>query len=101
MSSLHKRTLFALRGNKSRTIKQADKGSCIVVQDTKDYLEQGLAFLSDPETYEEIQDVSSLTAQKANDILAKYKAMGQLNNYTVGEHRMDTENLREQRMYFF
>ena len=100
MSSLHKRTLFALRGDKSRTIKQADKGSCTVVQDTKDYLEQGLAFLSDPETYEEIQDVSSLTAQKTNDILAKYKAMGQLNNYMVGAHRTDTENLGEQRMYF-
>ncbi len=34
LSTIHKRTLFALRGDKSRTIKPADKGSCIVVQDT-------------------------------------------------------------------
>ena len=64
MSSVHKRTLFALRGDRTRTIKQADKGSCIVVQDTEDYIREGLAFLDDPNTYEELQeDPSEQTAK--------------------------------------
>ena len=101
MSSLHKRTLFALRGDKTRTIKQADKGSCIVVQDTEDYIQQGLQFLSDPEVYEELQEDSSVsTAERANEMLDKYSRTRQLSGYTAGAHKADLTNLREQRMYF-
>ena len=101
MSSLHKRTLFTLRGDRSRTIKQADKGSCIVVQDTADYNHLGLQFLRNPESYEELEtDPSMDTAKKANEMLDKFKRAGRLPSYTAEAHKTDLTNLREQRMYF-
>ena len=101
MSSEHKRALFTLRGDKSRTIKPADKGSCIVIQDTEDYLQQGLAFLSDPETYRELEsDTSTETAHKANDLLERLHRQGMLTRYTATAHSAKLEELRQQRMYF-
>ena len=101
MSSLHKRMLFALRGDRSRTIKQADMGSCIVVQDTADYNHLGLQFLGNPESYEELEtDPSMDTAKKANEMLDKFKRAGRRSDYTAEAHKTDLTNLREQRMYF-
>ena len=101
MSSLHKRTLFALRGDKSRTIKQADKGTCIVVQDNTDYIDQGLKFLRDPEIYLELEEDPSMeTATRANELLDKFNRASRLSRYTTEAHKTDLANLREQRMYF-
>ena len=101
MSSLHKRTLFALREDRTRTIKQADKGSCIVVQDTEDYIKEGLAFLDDLNTYEELQeDPLEQTARSANELLSKFKKQGLINGYTENAHRSDLKKVKEQRIYF-
>ncbi len=43
LSRDHQQALSNLRKDKSLTIKPADKGTCIVVQDTKKYLEEGLS----------------------------------------------------------
>ena len=101
MSSEHKRTLFTLRGDKSRTIKPAEKGSCIMIQDTEDYLQPGLAFLSDPETYRELEsDTSTEMAHKANDLLERLHRQGMLTRYTAAAHSAKLKELRQQRMYF-
>ena len=65
--------LSNLRRDKSITVKPTDKGTCIVVQDTKDYLEEGLKELSDESTYKEIEDDNSKKiAKKANDLIEEY-----------------------------
>ncbi len=47
LSQSHQRVLTNLRKNKSNTIKQADKSTCIIIQDTIQYLEYGLKELAD------------------------------------------------------
>ncbi len=100
LSTIHKRTLFALRGDKSRTIKPADKGSCIVVQDTTDYIKEGKEFLSDKKTYEKLDsDISHQTAEKAKQLLDKFYEEGLLDKYTLDNSTTDMDCLRPQRLY--
>ena len=57
-------TLNSLRDNTSIIIKQADKGSGVVVWDRKNYLKEAEKQLGDKETYEELTSdlVSPLTS---------------------------------------
>ncbi len=69
----HQEALSKLRKDKTITIKPADKGTCIVIQDTKTYLEEGLRELQDVNTYQEIQeDTYQETARQANQLVADY-----------------------------
>ena len=72
-----------------------------MVQDTTDYVEQGLKFLGDPEIYTELEtDPSMEIATTANELLDKYNRSGRISGYTSKAHKTDLTNLREQRMYF-
>ncbi len=101
LSRRHQKALSILRRDKSITIKQADKGSCIVIMDTKEYLREGLEHLSDKETYLELEeDPSKDTAEKANELISKHRASGLISKHTADSHTMQLENVRSQRMYF-
>ncbi len=52
MSNDEYKAINSLSQNHQITIKKADKGSNIVVMDTKDYIHEGLRQLSDKESYE-------------------------------------------------
>ena len=72
-----------------------------MVQDTEDYVQQGLRFLNDPEVYMELEeDPSTTTANAANEMLDKYNRSGRISSFTAKAHKTDLTNLREQRMYF-
>ncbi len=89
--TIHKRTLFALRGDKSRTIKPVDKGSCIVVQDTTNYIKEGKKCLSDKKTHEKLDsDISHQTAEKGNQLLDKFYEEGLLDKYTLDNSPQQT-----------
>ena len=66
-----------LRKNKQLTIREADKGSCIVLQDTQDYIREGYEHLSDRNTYRRLeQDQTEMVATLANDTLAHHILLG-------------------------
>ncbi len=70
LSREHQKALTGLRKDRSLTIKPADKGTCIVIQDTKDYLKDGLKELEDKTTYVELdRDTSLETAKEANELI--------------------------------
>ena len=72
-----------------------------MIQDTEDYLQPGLAFLSDPETYRELKsDTSTEMAHKANDLFERLHRQGMLTRYTATAHSAKLKELRQQRMYF-
>ena len=75
--NLSKEEWKAMRGLKEDSgiiIKSADKGSCVVVWDRSDYLEEGRKQLEDRNTYEEVKfdsnDLSGLV-RKSNEIFRK------------------------------
>ena len=47
-------SLNSLKRNKDFTIKKADKGSCIVVEDTSNYIDNGIAHLQDTTIYRKL-----------------------------------------------
>ncbi len=102
LSKDHQEALSKLRKDKTITIKPADKGTCIVIQDTKTYLEEGLRELQDVNTYQEIQeDTYQETARQANQLVADYHFEKKL--LSVFEKTKYTTNLTEvrpQRLYW-
>ena len=56
---------LALRKRKDIIIKEADKGSTVVIQDRQGYVETGLEHFSDRDTYNELQeDQTKLVAKE-------------------------------------
>ena len=75
--------------NPNPTIKPADKGSCIVVMDISNYIEEeGRQFLEDRTTYKKLEI--------ANKLLNKYIQ----DEWTWKHHTMNPEYVRTQRFYF-
>lgn len=96
-----RKALYELKNDSELTIKQADKGSCIVVMDTAQYIEEGYAHLSDTSTYKILEeDPSWSIAQEANDILATHHKAGTITNYDLTNSITLQAELRTQRMYF-
>ena len=54
LSKNERKALKAMQHDKSIVIRQADKGSCVVVMSIEQYLREGLAHLSDPSVYEKL-----------------------------------------------
>ena len=69
--------LSALRDNPNIVIKKADKGSAIVVINTKDYLREGYRQLSDNDFYTKLQNDPTLEIKrKIDETLGQMRAKG-------------------------
>ncbi|CAJ0963058.1 unnamed protein product [Ranitomeya imitator] len=79
-----KQALNSLRNNKSITIKPADKGGAIVVQNTMDYISEIHRQLSDGTTYKQISsDPTSTIKTRINAILHKYQSLKVIDSKTT------------------
>ncbi len=102
-SNLSTRQMQAIRSlarNRSITINKADKGSTIVVQDTKKYIEQGLRHLSDRQTYCELsKDTTKDVAEKVVDSIRAMYQDGVVDKSTA-EYLLPPRKVRTQELYF-
>ena len=90
-----------LRKDNSLIIRQADKGSCIVIMDTSKYIEEGLQHLSDTSLYKKLDKDRTLeTAHKANWALQHHSDIGTVGRYTQVSLYKCPEDARTQEMYF-
>ncbi len=102
LSQDHQKALIALRKDRSLTIKPADKGTCIVIQDTTEYLREGLRELEDKETYVEIQeDQTQETAREANTLITDCQMKRRLLSvFEKVKYTTDLSEVRPQRLYW-
>ena len=85
---------------KDLVIKPADKGSCIVVQDTATYVREGLEHLSDPNTYTRLPgDPTPFLVENIKKLIDSIHELGYIDAYTHA-YLMPPQNTRTQRMYF-
>ncbi|KAJ8047992.1 hypothetical protein HOLleu_00136 [Holothuria leucospilota] len=56
MSAAEDRALRELQGNPNIVIKQADKGSCVVVMDRERYVNEAYRHLSYPQVYQKLSN---------------------------------------------
>ena len=90
-----------LRRNKSITIREADKGCSIVLQDTSYYISEGYQHLADTTTYSELDhDRTVEVAQKANWALNHHQRIGTLSNVQEANFYTQPSGTRTQEMYF-
>ena len=64
MTHSERKAIASVKNNKLIVIKKADKGSCIVIEDTMDYERAGMEHLSDAKIYEEISHDPTLQLLK-------------------------------------
>ncbi|CAJ0954321.1 unnamed protein product [Ranitomeya imitator] len=84
ISPLEKQALDSLKNNKSITIKPADKGGAIVVQNTTDYSAEILRQLSDTTTYKKIPSYLTPTIRShINAILQIYQSLNMIDSKTA------------------
>ncbi|CAJ0931098.1 unnamed protein product [Ranitomeya imitator] len=84
ISPVEKQALDSLRKNKSITIKPADKGGAIVVQNTTDYISEIYRQLSDGTTYKQISsDPTSTIKTWISAILHKYQSLKIIDSKTA------------------
>ena len=90
-----------LKRNKELTIREADKGSCIVVMDTKQYITEGYAHLADTTIYQHLdRDRTFEVAHKANWALRHHKEVGALHQAQEANLYTQPPKVRTQEMYF-
>ena len=90
-----------LRRDKSLTIREADKGSCIVVMDTSSYNEDGKAHLSDTTIYKRLDhDRTQEVIHKAKWALKHYALLKTIGHYEEGNLYTIPERTRTQELYF-
>ena len=63
--------MYNLKNDQSIVIKEADKGSAVVIWDKKDYLMEAEKQLSCKETYEEVSSDPSFLIKTIHDTLEK------------------------------
>lgn len=96
------KALNQLSRNNSIVIKRADKGSCVVVEERKKYIEEGLKHLADKDIYLEIESDYTPDIAKAINVLAKkHRAKGHLTE-DMEAHLTNPkpEETRTQQLYF-
>lgn len=96
------KTIKQLQQDDRIVIKQADKGSCIVVENKEDYISDGLAHLADTDIYEEIpEDYTTDIAKALNTTVRKALDKGHINkdmsNFLMAH---EPTEVRTQQMYF-
>ena len=90
-----------LKSNHALTIREADKGSCIVVMDTCKYIEEGLHHLTDQTIYKEVDHDRTLeVAHKANWAARHHHSTGKLSATLFKKLTTDLSEVRTQELYF-
>ena len=92
--------LKELASNQNIIINKADKGSTIVVRDEKDYIQEGLEHLSDPNTYLKLdRDLTDQVVVTIRNTLVKLKKLGLLSP-NMANYCMPPANCRTDVIYF-
>ncbi len=104
-SNLKKSERYAistLYNDKTLTIKRADKGSCIVVENTSDYINNGRKHLSDTNIYTKRPDDPTINLAKGlNNYIKTIHTKGYIdNNMKNYLTNNDPESTRTQQLYF-
>ena len=96
------RALTSLAKDPTIVIKQADKGSGIVIEDTDSYIRDGLAHLSDHTIYRKIDsDPTAPLAVGINNFVKYMHARGIIDNTTRDYLTFKTDSMpRTQQLYF-
>ena len=90
-----------MKRDKTLTIRQADKGTCLVVMDTQDYVREGLEHLSDPKIYKEVDHNKTVeVAHKANWICRHYASTTILSKTKATNLSNKVSEVRDQQIYF-
>lgn len=102
LSKLEAQTLKKLASDPNLVIKNADKGSGIVIEDTHNYIQDGLDHLSDQTIYREINsDPTEPLAKGINDYVTYMHNKGIIDNVTRDYLIFPTERMpRTQQLYF-
>ena len=102
MSRLEHLSLKELATDTSLVIKSADKGSGIVVEDTDNYIKDGLEHLSDLTIYKKIDaDPTAPLAEAINTYVSQMHKKGIIDNITRDYLSFKPENMpRTQQLYF-
>ena len=84
ITKLEREALETLRNDNSIIIKEADKGSAIVVWDREDYCKEAEGQISDPEVYEKVSsDVTSPLIGTILTCLEKIRQRGDMEKATL------------------
>lgn len=82
-------------------IKKADKGSCLVVENRSDYINDGLSHLSDSSIYQPIDSDPTKELTKAiNTYVSQIHRKGYISNNMKDYLVNDPETIRTQQLYF-
>ena len=82
-------------------IRNADKGSCVVIENRSTYIQDGLAHLSDASIYEQInEDYTSELTKAINDYSNLLLRKGQLTDEMQAFLKADPASTRTQQLYF-
>ena len=93
--------ILQLQQNPNIVIRQADKGSCIVIQDKSVYIWEGEQYLEDLSTYTPSQkDRTEEITHKANWAINHHHQLGTITNYHRQQILSDPKEVRTQRLYF-
>ena len=85
LSRSEDKTLNRLRKNKNLTIKSVDKGSCIAIEDTEEYVQNGREHLNDKKIYKEIPlDYTPSLARAINHLTQQMKHKKHIDNINTG-----------------
>ena len=99
MTKLEKQALKSLKTNKNIIIKPADKGSCTVIMDKIDYINEGVRQLSNSNHYKKIEEpVYPNISPKINQILDDLYHNGFLDKKQI-QYLKPPEAPRERRLY--
>ena len=84
MTNGERNALYYLRDGKSVIIKEADKGSGVVVWDWEDYLPEAKKQLDDKEVYQELRgDVESRLEKIVKKVIRKLRNRGDISHETL------------------
>lgn len=101
LSAAERRTLRALARDQTLVIKNADKGSCIVVENREDYIRDGVTHLSDGRIYQQIPaDYSQSIAMATNAVVSRAHSKGHLTDRMRDYLVKDPKEVRTQQAYF-
>lgn len=92
--------LKSLAADNSIVINKADKGTCVVIQDTVDYIAEGERHLANQEIYQQVDgDPTQQLRSEINDYISAISRKGYLQKDMMDYLTLE-EDVRTQKMYF-
>ena len=83
MEKRERNALYLLRDDPSFNMKEADKGSAVVVWDREDYLTEANGQLSDKDAYREVKADAEDLLKDIKNVLRKIRNKGYINDETL------------------